>query len=112
MFKTLDGDARDWFSFLPAYSISSWSELHSAFMEKFGEKVSISNSYSKFFKIHIEDDELVPQFNIKFAKTLNEILEKCRPEDQVCLIVYLGAFDKKMSYRLRDKEPQTLYQAL
>ena len=109
--QTLECDARDWFSFLPACSISSWSELHVAFMEKFGERVSLFDSYSKFLRIHIEDGELVPQFNIIFVRTLNEIPEKCRPEDQVCLIVYLGAFYKKMSYQLRDKEPQTLYQA-
>lgn len=80
-------------------------------MEKFDERVSISDSFDKFLRIHIEDGELVPQFNIRFARTLNEILEQCRLEDQLCLSVYLGAFDKKMNYRLRDKEPQTLYQA-
>ena len=31
--QTLEGDARDWFSFLPACSISSWDELLSAFMK-------------------------------------------------------------------------------
>ena len=77
-FQTLEGDARDWFSFLPACSISSWSELHLAFMEQFGERVSISDSYSKFLRFHIEDGELVPQFNIRFVRTLNEIPEKCR----------------------------------
>ena len=29
----------------------------------------------------------------------------------MCLVVYLDAFDKKMSYLLRDKEPKTLHQA-
>ena len=71
--QTLEGDARDWFSFLPACSISSWDELYSAFMEKFGERVSISDSYDMFLKIHVKYDELVPQFNIRFAKVLNDI---------------------------------------
>ena len=39
--QNLEGDVRDWFSFLPACSISSWGELHFAFMEQFGERVSI-----------------------------------------------------------------------
>ena len=65
--QTLEGDARDWFSFLPTCSILSWSELHSAFMEQFGERVSISNSYNNFLRIHIEDGELIPQFNIRFT---------------------------------------------
>ena len=72
--------------------------MYSAFMEQFGERVSIFDSYGKFLRIHIEDDELVPEFNIRFVRTLNEIPEKCRLEDKVCLIVYLGDFDKKMSY--------------
>ena len=28
-----------------------------------------------------------------------------RIEDKVCLITYLNAFDGKMAYQLRDKEP-------
>ena len=103
--QTLEGDARDWFSFLPACSISSWSQLYSAFMEKLGEQVRISNSYDKFLKIQIQTDELVPQFNIRFARVLNEIPKSYRPDDQMCLSVYFDAFDKKMNYLLRDKEP-------
>ena len=78
-------------------------------MEQFGERVSISDLYGKFLRIHIEDSELVPQFNIKFARTLNAFPEKYRLNYQVSPIVYLDAFDKKMSYLLRDKEPKTLY---
>lgn len=103
--QTLEGDARDWFAFLPTCSISSWNQLHSAFMEKFREWVSISDSYDKFLKIHIESDELVLQFNVRFAKVLNEIPESYKPDDQMCLAVYFDAFDKKMNYLLRDKEP-------
>lgn len=80
-------------------------------MEKFGERVSISNSYDKFLRIHVKDGELVPQFNIRFARVLNEIPESYRFYDQMCLVIYFDAFDKKMNYLLRDKEPQTLYQA-
>ena len=101
--QTLEGDARDWFSFLLACSISSWGELHSSFMEKFGERVRISNSYDKFLKIHIECDEFVPWFNIRFAKVLSEIPENYRPNDQMCLVVYFNAFDKKINYLLRDE---------
>ena len=58
--QTLEGDARDYFSFLPVCFISSWSELHSTFMEQFGEGVSIFDTYNKFLRIHIENGELVP----------------------------------------------------
>lgn len=62
-------------------------------------------------KIHVKCDELVPQFNIRFTKVLNEIPKIYRTNDQMCLAIYFDAFDKKMNYLLRDKEPQTLYQA-
>ena len=58
--QTLEGDAREWFSFFPACFISSWSDLHAAFMEQFGVRVSLSDSFDKFLRIHIEEDELVP----------------------------------------------------
>ena len=74
-------------------------------MEQFGEWVSIFDSYDKFLKIHIESDELLPQFNIRFAKILNDIPENYRPDGQMCLVVYFDAFDKKMNFLLRDKEP-------
>jgi hypothetical protein len=80
-------------------------------MEQFGERVSISDSYDKFLKIHVKCDKLVLQFNIRFAKFLNDIQENYRLDDQMSLVVYFDAFDKKMSYLLRDKEPRTLYQA-
>ena len=73
--QTLEGDARDWFYFLPASSIPSWNELYLTFMEQFGERVSIYVSYDNFLRIHIEDGKLVPQFNIIFVKNLNEIHE-------------------------------------
>ena len=74
-------------------------------MEQFGERVSISYSYRNFLWIHSENGEFVPQFNIKFARVLNEIPEGYRPDDQMCLAIYFDAFDKKMNYLLRDKEP-------
>ena len=32
-------------------------------------------------------------------------------DEKVCLITYLNAFDGKMTYQLRDKEPRTLRDA-
>ena len=60
-------------------------------------------------KIQIRNDELVPKFNIIFAKFVNEILGNGKPDDQMCSLVYLDAFGNKMSYLLRDKEPKTFH---
>ena len=102
--QTLEDDARDWFSFLLACSISSWDELLLAFMKQFWETISISDHFDKFLKIQIRNGELFPEFNIRYAKVLNEIPKIYKLDDQVCLVFYLDAFDKKMSYLLRDKE--------
>lgn len=56
-------------------------------MEQFGEWVSIFDSYDKFLRIHFESDELVPQFNIKFVRVLNEIPKIYRPNDKMCLAI-------------------------
>ena len=102
--QILKGNARDWFSFLPACSISSWDELLSAFMKQFRERISIFDSFDKFLKIQIKSDELIPEFNNRYSKIVNEITENGKLDDQMYLAVYLDAFDKKMSYLLRDKE--------
>ena len=70
------------------------------------ERVIIFDYFDKFLKIQNRNDESIPEYNIRFLKVLNEIPESCKPDDQVCLVVYLDAFDKKMSYLLRDKEPR------
>lgn len=66
---------------------------------------------TQFMNIQKENDELVPAFNLRFTKLLNHIPKYMRPNDALCLVVYLAAFDEEMSYLLRDKEPTTLHQA-
>lgn len=40
-----------------------------------------------------------------------KLMQAMRIDDKVCLITYLNAFDGKMAYQLRDKEPRTLRDA-
>ena len=79
-------------------------------MEQFGERVSIFYSFGKLLKIHIRNGELVADFNIRFARVLNETLENCILYDKVCLVFYFGAFDGKTSYLLGAKKLRALYQ--
>ena len=53
-------------------------------MERFGERINISDSFEKFLKIQIRNGEIVPKFYIRFARALNKILEKCRLDNEVC----------------------------
>ena len=109
--QTLKGDERFWFTCLPVASISSWDELSSSFIEQFDGWVDVKLMLDQLMEIQIEHDELIPRFNRRFYKTLMDIPENCRPNDQICLVIYLGALDQKMSFLVRDKEPQSLYQA-
>lgn len=80
-------------------------------MEKFGERIDPVLIRKKFMNMEKGKYELVPSFNLKFSNIIRGILEDIRPNDDECLVVYLGEFDKKMSFLFRDKEPTTLYQA-
>ena len=86
-----------------AASISSWDELSSSFIEQFDGWVDVKLMLDQLMEIQIEQDELIPGFNSRFYKTLMDIPKNCRPSDQICLVIYLGALDSKMSYLVRDK---------
>lgn len=86
--QNLKDDARVQFYSLLANSISSWEDFNSAFIEQFAERVDVRILLNKLMEIQIEEDELVPPFNIRFFKTLSDIPMSYRPNDQVCLIIY------------------------
>lgn len=109
--QSLKCDARDWFSFLPASSIHLWDEFKVVFMEKFGERVNPNVVRIFFIEIHRSGDELIPIFILRFMKPIRDIPENMRPNDVEFLVVYLSAFDNKMSYLIRGREPTTLHQA-
>lgn len=64
-----------------------------------------------FMDIHIEEDEWVTTFNLIFTKKWKRIPQNIWPSDDIALVVYLGAFGKKMSYTLRNESPESLYEA-
>lgn len=65
--QSLKGDAKDWFSYFPACSISLWDELKVAFMEQFGERVDPSSIIKIFIGIQKKEDKLIRVFNLRFA---------------------------------------------
>lgn len=44
-----------------------------AFMEQFGERINPSLVMKTFMDIQKEEDELVPTFNLRFARALDDI---------------------------------------
>lgn len=63
-FHSLKEDAREWFSSLLPHSINSWVEFQAGFREQFGERIYGSSILIDFMEIHIEEDELVLDFNL------------------------------------------------
>lgn len=109
--QSLVGSAREWFSFLSYHSIYSWKSFESTFIETYGEFICEYSLLVDLVGIHIGKEELVNAFNLIFGTTLKRIPKKCRPHDALSLVIYLAAFDSKMGYLLRDKEPQNLHHA-
>ena len=51
-------------------------------------------------------------FNVRFQKGMYKLFQVMRLNEDVFLTTYFNAFDSKMSYILRDKDPRTLRDAL
>ncbi|KAH9289398.1 hypothetical protein KI387_033515, partial [Taxus chinensis] len=92
-------------------SIDSWTEMKNAFRLQYGDKTDPRFLLSEFENIKNNPNESVHDFNIRFNKTLRIFPVNLRPCDESCLIKYVDAFDKKVAYYLRDKNPGTLRQA-
>ena len=105
---SLTEDARDWFRRLPDDSVSSWSDLETLFKEQYGDKTNASFMLNDFNNIKKSPNESAFDFNVRFQKGMYKLFQVMRLNEDVCLTTYFNAFDSKMAYVLRDKEPKTL----
>lgn len=71
--QSLKEDARDWFSYFPVCSISSWNDFMEAFIKQFGERIDPFSVRQKIMNIQKEENELVQSFNLTFAKAVRDI---------------------------------------
>lgn len=109
--QSLKEDIRDWFLDLSMCSISSWQEFKVAFIEQFSKKIDVNTLINKLVHIQKDEKELVSIFNLKLAETIRDIPKNIIPNDVVCLVIFLGAFNEDMSFLWRDKDPTALHQA-
>lgn len=63
---------------------------------------------NEFNTIRKNQNESATEFNMRFQKGMHKLFQVMRLDDNVCLTTYFNAFDGKMRYLLRDKEPRTL----
>lgn len=109
--QSLIEDARDWYRGMPTASISYWEEFEIFFKEKYGDKINPSFMLNEFKKIKNSLNKDVFDFNIRFQKAMHNLFQVLRLDDNVCLTTYMNAFNEKMTYIPRDKDPQTLRDA-
>lgn len=108
---SLTKDARDWFRRLPNDRISSWSDLDKLFKEQYGDNTNAGFMLNDFNNIKKNPNESTFDFNIRFQKDMYKLFQVMRLNEDVSLITYFNAFDRKMAYQLRDKDPKTLRDA-
>lgn len=54
---------------------------------------------------------MATNFNARFQKAMYKVPRSLRPIERVFLVVYYNAYDSKMCYLLRDKNPLSLREA-
>lgn len=109
--QSLIEDARDWYRGLPVDSVGLWEEFKIIFQEQYGDKTNVSFMLNEFNNIRKSDNEAVTDFNARFQKAMHRIFQVMRLDENVCLTTYYNAFDPKIAYILRDKNPHSLRDA-
>lgn len=64
-----------------------------------------------FNNIKKNPNESTFDFNFIFQKGTHKLFQVMRLNEDVCLKTYFNAFDSKMAYQLRDKDPKNLRDA-
>ena len=101
-------DARDWFRRFPDDSINSWNDLEKFFKEQYGDKTNASFMLNYFSNIKKNPNESTFDFNVRYQKGMYKLFQVMRLNEDVFLTTYFNAFDSKVAYDLRDKDPKTL----
>ena len=76
--QSLTENARDWYRALPTQSIHSWYDFQHSFKEQFNEKLNTSFMLSQFNSIKKGANESVSEFNVRFQKVMNKLLQVTR----------------------------------
>jgi hypothetical protein len=59
-------------------------------------------------EIKNKENDMVNEFDGRFRKLINKILDKIKPKDDVILLQYTKAYEGQFGLMLRDKFPTTL----
>jgi hypothetical protein len=97
---SLEEDARVWLRNLNDASIKTWDAFKALFLEQWEvKKMAWLNPISRsLMKVKKKENEIVREFNMKFQKLIDKILEDIRPKGGVVLLYYVNAFEGNLGF--------------
>ena len=89
-------------------SIRSWQDFHDAFMKRWSIRKDGRMLLTQLHEIKKKENETVKEFDDRFRKFVNNVLEKIRPSNDALILYCTNAYDGHFGLMLRDKSPTTL----
>jgi hypothetical protein len=100
--RSLDGEARKWFTGLTPGSINGIESLDDAFLIYWGDKKDFLYYITEFGSLKREEVEYVSKFSKRFNKMYNKIPIDINPTETSIKINYASAFDPEFCLLLRE----------
>lgn len=97
--QSLIDDAREWYKILPNTSISKWMDFKKASLEEYGDHNDLSFSIHELASIKKGYNESMVEFNKIFHKIFNNFPPQMKPNDEICQVFYMDAYDRKKTMR-------------
>lgn len=110
--QTLVDPTYNWYLSLPDHSISSFDDMEDAFLFRYSQPIPYYTLLTDFTQIHLEKNEKLRDFNLRFHKTLTRTPEDMRPNDPVILGCYKNVMPPNVKYAIKVANIDTLEEAL
>jgi hypothetical protein len=105
---SLEGDVVEWFTDFDPANFSTLDSILDEFRKRWGDQKEHRFQLASLTSSHKNENETVEEFNTKFNSLVKSLHDDIKPSDAQVLIYYMEAFEGKMRYALRDKDPRTL----
>jgi len=106
--QTYGREVRKWFRALPATSITTLTNLHRQFLDRWEVKKNPLQILSEYENIKRNVGESIQDYCIRFNSIYNAIPDHIEPPMGLALIKFPDGFDPDMAYQLRERDPATL----
>jgi hypothetical protein len=110
--QTLSERVYEWYMKLPSRSIGSFNDLEAMFLTMFTPLVAYHTLLTDFTQIGLRKNERIQDFNLRFNKTLSNILEDKILNDLVILGCYKNTMSPNVKYAIRTYHMDNLEEAM